>query len=135
MRSHPMVSAELLSSLSLTRDLLPAIRYHHERQDGRGYFKVPGHDVPIGAAIITLADSFDAMTTDRPYRKAMEVEDALAIIERGLGTHFHPELGRAFIAMIRGEEVEPVRIVPLQADRAAERPSRGVTRDEPAPDS
>ncbi len=134
MRSHPMVSAELLSSLSLTRDLLPAIRYHHERQDGRGYFNVPGHEVPIGAAIITLADSFDAMTTDRPYRKAMEVEEALAIIERGLGTHFHPELGRAFIAMIRGEEVQPVPIVPMRADQQPRPRPTGVTvpRDEPA---
>lgn len=130
MRSHPMVSAELLSSLSLTRDLLPAIRYHHERQDGRGYFSVPGHQVPVGAAIITLADSFDAMTTDRPYRKAMEVEQALGVIEAGLGTHFHPELGRAFIAMIRGEDVVAVPIEPIPAQPSRDpAPGIGVQRD------
>ncbi len=108
MRSHPIVSADLLSSLSLTRSLLPAIRQHHERQDGKGYFNVPGAEISLGASMLTLADSFDAMTTDRPYRKAMPVEDALAIIESGLGTHFHTELGRAFIAMIRGDAIPEV---------------------------
>ncbi len=108
MRSHPIVSADLLSSLSLTRSLLPAIRQHHERQDGKGYFNVPGEEISLGASMLTLADSFDAMTTDRPYRKAMPVEDALAIIESGLGTHFHAELGRAFIAMIREEPIPKV---------------------------
>ncbi len=108
MRSHPLVSADLLSSLSLTRSLLPAIRQHHERQDGKGYFNVPGEEISLGASMLTLADSFDAMTTDRPYRKAMPVEDALAIIESGLGTHFHAELGKAFIAMIRGHEIPEV---------------------------
>lgn len=110
MRSHPLVSADLLSSLSLTRSLLPAIRNHHERQDGKGYFKVPGEELTLGASMLTLADSFDAMTTDRPYRKAMSVDDALDIIAAGLGTHFHAELGRAFIAMIRGDAIPEVNL-------------------------
>ena len=110
MRSHPGVSADLLEPLSLTRDLGPAIRYHHERPDGRGYYNLPGADLPLEAALIALADSYDAMTTDRPYRKALDKEEALRRIESGLGTQFHPELGRAFIAMMRGEEVGPVTL-------------------------
>lgn len=110
MRSHPGVSADLLEPLSLTRDLGPAIRYHHERPDGRGYYNLPGTDLPIEAALIALADSYDAMTTDRPYRKALDKEEALRRIESGLGTQFHPELGRAFVAMMRGEEVGPVEL-------------------------
>lgn len=110
MRSHPNVSADLLQPLSLTRDLADAIRYHHERPDGLGYYGVPLKDLPVEAAIITLADSYDAMTTDRPYRTAMTHEAACARIEQCLGTQFHPELGRAFVQMLRGEEVDPVSL-------------------------
>ncbi len=105
MRSHPKVAVDLLAHLSLTRDMLPGIHYHHERPDGHGYYSLDGEDLPIEAALIALADSFDAMTTDRPYRKALSTEEALRRIEEGLGTQFDPELGRAFIAMIRGDEV------------------------------
>lgn len=108
MRSHPGVSADLLEPLSLTRDLGPAIRYHHERPDGRGYYNLPGSDLPVEAALIAIADAFDAMTTDRPYRKALSHDEALTRIEQGLGTQFDPQLGRAFIAMMRGEEVAPI---------------------------
>ncbi len=108
MRSHPNVAAELLEPLSLTRNLSPAIRYHHERPDGRGYYNVTAADLPIEAAMIALADAYDAMTTDRPYRKALAHEEALTRIEAGLGGQFHTDLGRAFVAMMRGTEVPAV---------------------------
>lgn len=108
MKSHPQVAADLLSHLSLTRDMLPGIRYHHERPDGRGYYSLEGDDLPLEAALIALADSYDAMTTDRPYRKALSTEEALRRIEAGLGTQFQAELGKAFIAMVRGDEVVPL---------------------------
>ncbi len=130
MRSHPEVAAELLTHLSLTRHLLPGIRYHHERPDGRGYYSLPGEDLPIEASLISLADAFDAMTTDRPYRKALSTDEALRNIELGLGTQFHPELGKAFIAMIRGEAVHPVSLEgrrQFQAERLAKPP-----REDPA---
>jgi HD-GYP domain-containing protein (c-di-GMP phosphodiesterase class II) len=111
MRSHPNVSAELLEPLSLTRRLGPGVRFHHERQDGGGYFGVYGDDIPIEAALITIADSYDAMTTDRPYRKAMTREQALGRIEELSGTQFHPEFARAFVAMMRGEPVEEASMV------------------------
>ena len=129
MRSHPEVAAELLTHLSLMRDLLPGIRYHHERPDGRGYYNVPGDDLPIEASLIALADSFDAMTTDRPYRKALSTEEALHRIEAGLGTQFHPELGKAFIAMVRGDEVQPFALEGrrrLQAQRLAKAARQGT---------
>lgn len=108
MRSHPNVSADLLQPLSLTRDLAPAIRYHHERPDGLGYYGLTLENTPIEAAIITLADSYDAMTTNRPYRAGMTHEAACNRIEECLGVQFHPELGRAFVQMLRGEAVDPV---------------------------
>lgn len=129
MRSHPMVAVDLLSHLSLTRDMLPGIHYHHERPDGRGYYSLQGEDLPIEAALIALADAFDAMTTDRPYRKALSTEEALHRIEMGLGTQFHPELGRAFIAMIRGDEVLPLGLEERQRQQArrlaAKQPRQG----------
>lgn len=118
MRSHPEVAAELLSHLSLTREILPGIRFHHERPDGRGYYNLSGDDMPIEAALIALADAFDAMTTDRPYRKALSTEDALQRIENGLGSQFHPELGKAFIAMIRGDEVLPLGLAERRRQHA-----------------
>jgi len=110
MRSHPNVSADLLQPLSLTSDLAPAIRYHHERPDGLGYYGLTLENMPVEAAIITLADSYDAMTTNRPYRSAMTHEAACNRIEQCLGTQFHPVLGRAFVQMLRGETVDPIEL-------------------------
>jgi HD-GYP domain-containing protein (c-di-GMP phosphodiesterase class II) len=110
MRNHPNVSADLLQPLSLTSDLAPAIRYHHERPDGLGYYGLTLENMPVEAAIITLADSYDAMTTNRPYRSAMTHEAACNRIEQCLGTQFHPVLGKAFVQMLRGQTVDPVEL-------------------------
>jgi HD-GYP domain-containing protein (c-di-GMP phosphodiesterase class II) len=122
MRSHPEVAAELLEPLSLTRNLGPAIRYHHERPDGQGYYKVGGDELPLEACMIALADAYDAMTTDRPYRKALTPEEALSRIEAGLGTQFHRKLGIAFLAMMRGQSIPEVEL-PRQSRRPSWLPS------------
>lgn len=106
MRRHPAVSAELIEPLGPTRGLAQAVRYHHERYDGRGYYRIPAEQIPLASSIITIVDAFDAMTTDRPYRAALGAEEALLIIEHGAGTQFHPELAHAFAAMMRGMPVE-----------------------------
>lgn len=105
MRRHPAVSAELIAPLSLMRPLYPAVLHHHERWDGRGYQSVPGEDVPQEAFLIALADGYDAMTSDRPYRKGMPHEEALRRIEEGAGTQYPAALARLFVAMLRGEPV------------------------------
>jgi HD-GYP domain-containing protein (c-di-GMP phosphodiesterase class II) len=128
MRSHPKVAVDLLAHLSLTRDMLPGIHYHHERPDGRGYYNLAAEELPIEAALIALADSYDAMTTDRPYRKALSTEEALRRIEDGLGTQFRTDVGNAFIAMIRGDEVLPLGLEerrPQPVARLAKSPSEG----------
>jgi HD-GYP domain-containing protein (c-di-GMP phosphodiesterase class II) len=116
MRRHPAVSAELIAPLSLMQPLLPAVLHHHERWDGRGYQRVPGDEVPQEAFLIALADSYDAMTTDRPYRKGMPPEEALRRIEEGAGTQYPATLARLFVAMLRDE--------PLPAGRSSRRLSR-----------
>jgi len=89
MRSHPEEGARIIERLGYLDEVVPGIRYHHERMDGRGYPDgLLGDEVPLAARIIHVADSLDAMTTKRLYREEMTFDDALAEIRRGCGTDF-----------------------------------------------
>lgn len=103
-RRHPRLSARMLRRFRLAREEARAVEYHHERFDGGGYYGIAARELPLAAHFLTVADSFDAMTSDRPYRKGMSVERALAEIERGSGSQFHPAVARAFVALKRGED-------------------------------
>jgi putative nucleotidyltransferase with HDIG domain len=105
MRRHPAVAAELLSALSFTREVTPAVRYHHERADGDGYYRIPPDEIPLEASIVAIVDAFDAMTSNRPYRAAMSFDDALGRIEAEAGRQFDAELAEAFVAMMQGRRV------------------------------
>ena len=95
---HPVIGANILRDLNYMGSYTEYVRYHHEKFDGSGYPDgLKGDDIPLGARIITLADSFDAMTTDRSYRKKMTVEEALDEVRRCAGSHFDPYLARAFL--------------------------------------
>ena len=83
MRRHPVVGEEICAPLKSFRHLLPLIRHHHERPDGSGYPDgLMGDSIPLSVQILQMADIFDALTTDRPYRKEMSVGDALAVMQR-----------------------------------------------------
>ena len=95
---HPSVGADIISKMDLFKDIKGIVRYHHERYDGKGYPDgLKGDEIPIEACILAIADSYDAMTSDRPYRKALEKEVALQEIEKNAGTQFHPELALTFV--------------------------------------
>ncbi len=97
-KKHPSIGANILREIQQMRDIMPGVLYHHERVDGRGYPDgLVGEKIPLTGKIVGLADSFDAMTSKRTYRNAMTVEQALAEIERGLGTQFDEKLGRIFL--------------------------------------
>jgi len=97
-KKHPSIGANILREIQQMRDIIPGVLYHHERVDGRGYPDgLVGEKIPLTGKIVGLADSFDAMTSKRTYRNAMTVEQALAEIERGLGTQFDEKLGRIFL--------------------------------------
>jgi HD-GYP domain-containing protein (c-di-GMP phosphodiesterase class II) len=82
---------------------------HHERYDGAGYPDgLSASSLPLGAAIVAVADAFDAMRSDRPYRKAMPIEKALEILKQGLGTQWHPVVGATFIQLLL-EDLEAQR--------------------------
>ncbi|MDE3088228.1 MAG: HD domain-containing protein, partial [Chloroflexota bacterium] len=100
MREHPVIGERILAKVPALSDLLPIVRHHHERFDGTGYpDRIGSQEKPL-AAIISLCDSYHAMTSDRPYRKSLSHHQALGEIHRCSGTQFVPELADAFIAAI-----------------------------------
>jgi putative nucleotidyltransferase with HDIG domain len=102
MRRHAEYGAEILSKARTLFKYIPAVRHHHEWYDGTGYPDGLSRGmIPDEAAIISLADAYDAMTSDRPYREALSKERALAIVRESAGKQFHPEFARVFL-MIRG---------------------------------
>ncbi len=89
LRAHPAAGAEIVAKVRALRRAAEIVRSHHERPDGLGYpYGLRSEDVPLGARILNVADAFDAMTSDRPYRRALSIEAALAELQRGAGTQF-----------------------------------------------
>jgi HD-GYP domain-containing protein (c-di-GMP phosphodiesterase class II) len=107
-RLHPAVSARLLGTFGFAREEARAVELHHERFDGHGYYGVPVEDIPLSAHCLILADAWDAMTSDRPYRPGMSEAVAAERVEEALGTQFHPVLGRVFLAIQAGKRPEDV---------------------------
>lgn len=98
MRRHTWLAVNMLEPLGETiGDILPIILHHHEKFDGSGYYKTAHENIPLGARIIAVADVYDALTTDRPYRKAFGPLQAKQEIVSNSGTHFDPQVVSAFI--------------------------------------
>ena len=94
----PTAGARLIAPVGAGADAVPYVLYHHERWDGSGYpTRRLGTDVPEGARLLAVVDAFDAMTSTRPYRRALPMFHALAEIERCAGTQFDPEIAHAFL--------------------------------------
>ena len=101
MKTHPVKSAEILRPLTFLKEILKMIEQHHERYDGKGYpAEIKGDEITLGARIIAVADSFDAMFTDRPYRNALSKEEAIAELKKGSGTQFDPKVVEIFLRII-----------------------------------
>ena len=99
-KSHCEVGERILQPVVDDIDILKMVRHHHERYDGRGYPDgLSGTQIPIGARILAVADSYDAMTTDRSYRKAMKPEEVITEMERSKWSHFDPAVADALIRM------------------------------------
>jgi putative two-component system response regulator len=97
-RQHPLHGAEIVGSLRQGEQIAPMVRSHHERWDGRGYPDRLGHtDIPLGGRIISVVDAFDAMTTDRPYRPALTLEESRKRLGEGAGTQFDPNIVEALL--------------------------------------
>lgn len=105
-KRHPELGYRILAALQPLAEALPAVLHHHERWDGRGYpLGLSGHDIPLMARILAVADAYDAMTSDRPYRAGMSDERVDEIFREGAGKHWDSEVVNAFFRV--QEELTP----------------------------
>ncbi|AKT41879.1 phosphohydrolase [Chondromyces crocatus] len=100
-KRHPIYGRDILDPIKFLHPLIPGVHLHHERWDGRGYpLKMRGNEIPVIARIIAVADTYDAMTSDRSYRRALPHEVAIAEIERCAGSQFDPDVAGSFTGFI-----------------------------------
>jgi diguanylate cyclase (GGDEF)-like protein/putative nucleotidyltransferase with HDIG domain len=124
MKNHTVWGSEMLKSIPAFREILPLLRSHHENYDGSGYpDQLKGKEIPLLARILRLADSFDAMTTDRPYRKALSFAVACQEIEKHAGSLYDPELVPLFLEVVKEAAAKSPRLGAAESsrERVAER--------------
>lgn len=101
MRQHPAIGAGIMQPIELLAEAAEIVRHHHEHYDGSGYPDgLRGDQIPVGSRVVLVADAFNAMTTDRPYRRGFRKEEALNILEKHAGTQFDPEVVKALTTII-----------------------------------
>ena len=104
-KEHPRIGVDIIRPIQFLHGLVPLILYHHERWDGKGYLHgLKGEEIPIGARIIALADVYQALRTDRPYRKALSEKKAIGVIRSGWGTQFDPHIVGIFLRILEAGE-------------------------------
>ncbi|MBI3353623.1 MAG: HD-GYP domain-containing protein, partial [Nitrospirae bacterium] len=103
-KQHPILGASIMAPIKQLQKTIPGAKYHHERYDGKGYPEgLAGKDIPLVARIIALADTYDAMTSERPYQKAMNQLSVIGKIKEWSGSRFDPDIVTAFISAIEKE--------------------------------
>ena len=104
-RAHPIIGDEILGPIGTLEGVRTTILQHHERYDGKGYpYGISGEEITLKARVLAVIDTFDAMLTDRPYRKALSTEQTLDEIKKGSGTQFDPSVVKAFFRMLKENE-------------------------------
>ena len=104
-KKHPQIGVDIIRPIQSLQNVVPLIFYHHERWDGKGYSsRLKGEDIPTGARIIAVSDVYEALTSDRPYRKAYSEGEARKIIEDGAGTQFDPKIVETFLKVLEEEK-------------------------------
>ncbi|MFO8057337.1 MAG: response regulator [bacterium] len=106
-KDHTVMGKQILESIHFLREIVPLVYHHHEWYDGSGYPEgIAGEDIPLGARILAVADSYDAMTSDRPYRKAMSRDESIKELKKFAGSQFDPRLVDIFIQVLQKPEEE-----------------------------
>ena len=111
-KNHPSIGAHILSTATIFSNLIPIVKHHHERYDGKGYpSKLAGNEIPFLARIAAVADTYDAMTSRRPYRDALPLDVVKAEIEKCSGTQFDPEIAKVFLDLLENhyDEIEKIQ--------------------------
>ncbi|MGB8508451.1 MAG: HD domain-containing phosphohydrolase [Pyrinomonadaceae bacterium] len=145
MKLHTVVGAQILERIKFPYPLVPIVRHHHERWDGRGYPDgLKGEEIPLTARVLTVVDCFDAVREDRQYRKGMTRDEAIELLRKDRGIHYDPRIVDLFIEhlptfeaqiaqMRKGEQsFTPLEVEDSEAIRKAV-PAAGLAADEPAP--
>lgn len=103
-KNHPSIGAHILCNAEVFKDIIPIVKHHHERYDGNGYpGKLKGEEIPFMARIAAVADTFDAMTSKRTYRNALDIEVVKSEIERCSGTQFDPQIAKVFLDILNND--------------------------------
>jgi len=111
MKQHPQKGFKIMSQIPAMKDFLPGMYMHHEMMDGRGYPQgLKGDEIPMQARIVSVADTFDAMTTDRPYQKGMSLDDALSRIKTFVGTRYDERVVAALVEACEQGQIAPGRV-------------------------
>ena len=98
MKEHSEKGAKILEGIQFLSEVKDMVLYHQERYDGKGYPRgLKGEEIPLLARIVTVADAFDAMTTDRPYKKKISFQEAMDAVEKLAGSQFDPQICQAFL--------------------------------------
>jgi diguanylate cyclase (GGDEF)-like protein/putative nucleotidyltransferase with HDIG domain len=127
-KQHPLAGVDLLSDIEFPWDITPIVRSHHEYWDGSGYPDgLVGADIPMEARIVCLADVYDALTTERSYKRALSHDEAVTLMRRDIGRQFDPDLFQIFAEVVQGRGGKVAEVVPT-----VDEPARVVshTRDE-----
>ncbi len=141
---HPRIGQVILEQAAALKDAVPIILHHHERYSGHGYpFGLRGSDIPLGARIVAIADAYDAMTHDRPYKRAVSHEAAVSELRRHAGTQFDPELVTLFCDLYASTapSIEPAlmpfadQAAPVEVTQAKRRGRRSTRPDRVADDA
>ncbi|WP_449240319.1 HD domain-containing phosphohydrolase [Desulfoscipio gibsoniae] len=105
-KKHPTIGVDILDSMQNMKNILTVIKHHHERFDGTGYpDRLEGDSIPLLSRVLAVADSFDAMTSDRSYRKAFPMEKAIAEIEKNVATQFDPQVVSSFMNLVQEQYI------------------------------
>lgn len=104
-KKHPQIAADIIRPIQFMRDIIPLILNHHEKWDGSGYPSgLRGETIPVGARIISIADVYQALTSDRPYRKAFSKNEAMKILKNNAGKQFDPHIVKVFLGILKEEK-------------------------------
>jgi HD-GYP domain-containing protein (c-di-GMP phosphodiesterase class II) len=137
MKTHPQKGYKIMSQIPAMRDFLPGMHMHHEMINGGGYPQgLKGDEIPMQARIVSVADTFDAMTTERPYQRAMDLETALTRLKSFAGTRYDARVVAAFIAACEAGKIRPgVSRVNRNGTNSLNRPVNSLPSLEPVSDS
>ena len=119
MKKHPQKGYKIMSQIPAIREFLPGMYMHHEMINGQGYPQgLKGDQIPMQARIVSVADTFDAMTTERPYQRAMDLETALTKLKTFVGTRYDGRVVAAFVAACEAGKIRPgvTRVVRKQSE-------------------